>query len=750
MPNTPLADDRAAQLFAEGARLLESHWDESVSMVRLPEHPSYHDARGTLTYAIVLLRQGDGARADRAIRAVLALQELREQDAHYGNFRWTLEEEVVSDLNGVEFVLEGLNYLLRFHSEGLSPDLARDVREALALGLDEIDRLDVQPSYTNIALSDICNSILGGETLGVPYYVERGARRLDEWLEFTNRSGAPHEFNSPTYIGVDIQRLAFLAEQASEPEISLRARIAEERLWLHVAAHYHPRLAQLAGPHSRSYFDGWSGAGGYLKLILWRILGDDNLRRPTPYVLRTREEAEVEVALDVYHCPDYIIEMLRARPFPFDAREITDAANGLDITTYMTDSYALGTASHAYGVGDPPEPWPAFNSLLLHFRRDAAPGYGTLFVRFLVGDGRSRRQSAEGPAEDLWDEGQFVAAQHRNRAILAYGLRPRMRPATSYRLSLRMLGIAPDAEIWAGDRRLDSLPAPIEPGEPLVIAAGEVYVAIISLEPSAMGNGVTVTLSISEGVLTLDIYNYAGPAKSFWEHRSQSGPFYQGNVRNAVVLEVAERTEFPDLRAFRTHITAAHVADSSGPGHEREIAYSSRGGSLSLRYDRADMRLIERRHDGVVYAPPMASARQATAIPPGRDGGAAADEPAGAQWVQSREPIIELADARLFAGTTPKWFFADPARGRYAFVNPGSDEAPVWLETPDTVIECDAFSFGRVDLDEQAAVVRIEAVGEIGAVRLRSVAGLRLHLNGVDVTDAMTQLDDSVREFAGL
>src|SRR5947207_1045895 len=103
------SDERAAQLFDEGARLLEAHWDDVVAMVRYAEHPSHHDARGTLAYAIVLLRQGDTARAERAIRAVLTLQETREQDAHYGNFRWTLEDAVVSDLNGVEFVLDSLN-----------------------------------------------------------------------------------------------------------------------------------------------------------------------------------------------------------------------------------------------------------------------------------------------------------------------------------------------------------------------------------------------------------------------------------------------------------------------------------------------------------------------------------------------------------------------------------------------------------------------------------------------------------------
>src|SRR3990172_4318412 len=236
-----LTDPRAQQLYDEGAASLAARWDDAVDMVQYPDRPQFHDPRGTLAYAGVLLRAGGGdniGRAARAIRAVLALQETREQDAHRGNFRWMLEEEGVRDLNGVEFMLDGLNDLIRDCSGVIPDDLAGEMRDAIALGLAEIDRLDVHPGYTNIVLSDICNTILGGETLGDDEFVDRGARRLDEWFEFTNGSGAPHEFNSPTYLAVDIARMAFLAAQTADPDIALKARVAEERLWLHVAMHY--------------------------------------------------------------------------------------------------------------------------------------------------------------------------------------------------------------------------------------------------------------------------------------------------------------------------------------------------------------------------------------------------------------------------------------------------------------------------------------------------------------------------------
>jgi|CXWL01.1.fsa_nt_gi hypothetical protein len=763
MPDEPL-DPRAQQLYDEGAALLAAAWDDAVSMVRVGDHPDFHDPRGTLAYAGVLLREGtaaSGERAAAAIRAVLAMQERREHDAHCGNFRWMLEDESVNDLNGVEFMLDGLNFLLREHAAGIPDDLATEIRDAIELGLAEIDRLDVHLSYTNIALSDICNSILGGETLGIDEYVDRGARRLDEWFEFTNASGAPHEYNSPTYLAVDIARMAFLAEQTADLDIALKARIAEERLWLHVAAHYHPGLAQLTGPHSRSYFDGWTGAGGLLKLRLWRIMRDDALRRPTPYAARDREEGHIGVALETPHCPEYIQRWLTEKRYPFGSEETGDAAREVDLATYMTAGYALGTASRSYGVGDPPEAWPAPNNLLLQFGREAAPGYGTLFTRYVVDDkglgahvGESG-STTEALPEDWWEEGTFVGAQHRNRAIVAYGLLPRMRSAKSYKLSVNMLGVA-GAEIRIGgdglEQRHGSLEtgpllgqasaAPVhgihvEPGEAVCVGTDAAYVAIIPLEPSDMGSDAGIELHIAGEKLSLDIYNYRGPSKSFWEHRSQAGPFFKGNVRNAVIFEVAERSEFADIDAFAAHIAAATVADSDADEDEREIAYASVGGSIAMRYSLSDMSPIERRFDGVTYAAPM--------------GRAGALDGRGMQFVQSRDSLTQLGRVKVLSATIPKWLSADDDAQHYVFVNPSDDEAPIWFETPDTVIECDAFGFGRIELDDRAGAVSIEAVGEIGAVRIRREGDLRLRINDVDVTDSLLRTTEpSVREFRGL
>ena len=216
------------------------------------------------------------------------------------------------------------------------------------------------------------------------------------------------------------------------------------------------------------------------------------------------------------------------------------------------------------------------------------------------------------------------------------------------------------------------------PGEPIVIAEGAAYIALIPLEPSDMAHGAPIVLNRTEHGLVLDIYNYRGPTKTFWEHRSQSGPFYKGNVRNAVIVEVASRADFADVEAFRRHISGARISDSVDDAYVREIAYASDGGSIAMRYSLWDMELLERRFDGVPYVPPM--------------GRAGAIDGSGMQWLQSRDSMIELADAKLLAGRAPKWLAADGDAGRYVFVNPSDEEVPLWLETPRTIIECDAIA----------------------------------------------------------
>ena len=339
--------------------------------------------------------------------------------------------------------------------------------------------------------------------------------------------------------------------------------------------------------------------------------------------------------------------------------------------------------------------------------------------------------------EDWWDEGTFVSAQNGSRAIVAAGLRPRLRATSSYRLSINMLG-GTGADIRVAGRPIEASGADgyqtVEPGEAVCIGVGDVFVGLIPLEPTDMGaTNDPIRLHVEGDRLALDIYNYRGPAKAWWEYRSLSGPFYKGNVRNAVIIEVAERTAFADVDAFAAHIGNAMVADSVGDDLVREISYASPEGGVTLRYNLLDMTPV-----GLDPHAPLA-----------RFG---ATNGTGPQAWLSRESLMQLGAVKLLAGTEPKWLVADEDRGHYTIIRPTPEEMPLWFETLNTIVECDSIGLSRMELDEQAGTVDVEAVGEIGPVRVRSrlATSLRLSINGADVTDALTTIDDETREFAGL
>jgi len=686
----------------------------------------FYYARDSLSYAFCLLREGGKQKAslaERVIETVLSMQELRPGNSHFGNFRWFWEDEGVTDLNAVEFMLERLIDIMLGFGDRLAPALRGRILEAVRLGLGEIERLDVHESYTNIALLDIRNTLLGSQLLEDAHFRERGRRKIDDWIGYSERSGAPHEFNSPTYCAVDIHAVAALAEHTHAPDVALKARLVEERLWLHVAAHFHRPTCQFSGPHSRAYRHNTVGGRGFLKLVLYKVLGFPELRRPTPHYPWPSEENEVGVALADYHLPDYLRPLFEEKPAEWEVRETVDAEAALDIASYLTPDYCLGTASTGYSVGDPPEPWPQSNAAILYYRRRREPGYGLLYTRYTINDYDSRHLADEQGRvrQQLWDLGQFRGLQHGRRAIWVYGLPPMPITASVHSLKLDVMLVDPDGdtEVWVGSRRFRGRRRRVAPRSLIVIADGQVYLSLIPLEPTNMGQEAPIVLERRPGELVLSIYNYLGPSKNFWEYRTLSGPFYRGNVRNGLVVEVASRSDFPTLADFREHVGRASITDLVSADGVREVGYAGDGGSLALRYSLRDLGVLERRIDGQQYTAPMLDA----------------------PCVRQGKAPIAVGGATLSAGGASAWLLADAGRRLWVAANLSHEVVPFRLETPEGVLECGAFGFGRVVWSgAQGRVdVDVDVPALIRPVRVSGSADLSLWLNGEDVTSRPSQ-----------
>ena len=200
-------------------------------------------------------------------------------------------------------------------------------------------------------------------------------------MRFTVESGAPHEYNSPGYGAIDLAALAALHQHcARDPAVRLQARLLYERLWLHLALHLHRPTGQHAGPHCRCYWGAMmSGQGGVKERSGARPAGTGCSRRGRSAAgPPTSRRLDLALALTQHWLPEAARAWLRrARrdALPCEVRETANRAEGADLTTYLTPSYALGTASRTYGIGqDDYYIEHQANYLLLHYRRPRTAG----------------------------------------------------------------------------------------------------------------------------------------------------------------------------------------------------------------------------------------------------------------------------------------------------------------------------------------------------------------------------------------
>lgn len=720
---------RARELYEIGREELAAQFDPERELVRHDtDEGLYYTPRGTLTYARCLLLDGDAAErtlAARMIERVLASQERQPGNIHEGNFPWMVEDGHVTDLNAVEFVLEQLCHIL-LESEGRLPAPTRAaILAALRLGLAEVARLDVDIAYTNICLLDIHNSVLGGQLLGAPGWRERGERKLARWAAYTAASGAPREYNSPTYCGVDLTALAALAEHAADPAARLLARLLEERIWLHVAAHYHTPTTQLAGPHSRAYQRDVTGGRGFLKVVLYKVLGDERLLERSPFYPYQQGEGYIDVARATYHCPRPVLALLAAKPLPFAVRETADATEGLDLSSALTADWALGAASRTYSEQS--------DNLLLHYRKAAEPGFGVVYTRFILNDkriGSVYHASARSRSSNLNDEGDFRGLHHRNKALGVYGLRPQTADLASVRLDVFFPGRAGLGRVLVGNRPVGDLPLDLPAGAPLIVEDGAVYVGVLPLRHSNLGRAAPVRLEERDGDLVLSTVIYEGQPKRFWEYSSLGGPFYRGNIECGLALEVAARDEFPDAAAFAAHLAAARVEDVTADG-VRTIRYRSGGDELLLRYRLADLGIVERRANVAALAPvPLASPLAVQGRPLDGSGAlrlgdarlAAPGDPEGqaASWLYLDPEGVEIVAARATAAAGP-WELRLPGGRRLATDALGPARAAYRPDEGRLELEC-AGAVGDIALYGWPDRPMLVANGEEIGARLREVA----------------------------
>ena len=336
---------------AEPLRLPENY-DPEVSMVRDRDR---HSTREAAELAENLLANGapqDIETAAKVLDAVIACQEQRDGARHQGNFLWNREDEAIRDLNGVEFVLRHLIPMMIRNGDRHPEDAPARMLACIRLGVDEVRRMDVAVTYTNIATMDCLNSCLGGELLNNPEVAQRGYAKLKKLADVTASNGTIYEFYSPGYTQVTVDALHRLSSLARDRDTAVRARTMLARLALTTALHISSSTGRLAGPFSRAYFD--------------EVMSESE---PESEYLRAWAAEGV--------VPEWIVRVLdRSMPLPMQIEEGSARDWNMSATTYFEEVFSMGVATREVSNQT--------SGIVIRYAGGGSQQPGTVFSRYLV------------------------------------------------------------------------------------------------------------------------------------------------------------------------------------------------------------------------------------------------------------------------------------------------------------------------------------------------------------------------------
>ncbi|MCU0914120.1 MAG: hypothetical protein MUC88_06110 [Planctomycetes bacterium] len=341
---------RQDQSYDAAARMLQASFSSPGYHTTLTGG-TVHRTRETLKYAVALLDAGDPERFQRAeqiLDRVIALQDQEPNSPTYGIWSWFLEEPLDKmsppDWNWADFCGTQLLQVAIDHANRLSPELQQRVKDSILHAARSIQRRNVGPGYTNIALMGTYVTLVAGERLGVPALRDYGKQRLRRFYDYTQQKGSFSEYNSPTYTLVAIEEISRMRQHVRDLESRELLEELNEFAWRHLARRFHPPTKQWAGPHSRCY------------ATLLRPSALAAIQQASGDRLEFLPAAQAWESLDAHrlrlHCPNDLLANftnLNGSREEVEAFE-KNAAGEHDIigTTYLHPDFALGSVN----VGD--------------------------------------------------------------------------------------------------------------------------------------------------------------------------------------------------------------------------------------------------------------------------------------------------------------------------------------------------------------------------------------------------------------
>jgi len=219
-----------------------------------------HPTRESFVYAVALLDGGDADERERALAILDRLLSLQDTDPArptYGIWSWFMDEPLEQmappDWNWADFCGAQLLEIALTHGPFLPLALQVRIKEAILHAARSIQKRDVGPHYTNIAIMGSFVSLVAAETYDVPDLRNYAMAKFRRFHAYTREQGGFAEYNSPTYTVVAVDELGRLLRYARDPEARAMAGEIYHMAWKEIASHFHAPTRQWAGPQSRAY-----------------------------------------------------------------------------------------------------------------------------------------------------------------------------------------------------------------------------------------------------------------------------------------------------------------------------------------------------------------------------------------------------------------------------------------------------------------------------------------------------------------
>lgn len=524
-------------------------------------------------------------------------------------------------LSACDFSTMGLIEMLIRFPERLTPSNRQKLRDHIATQIEHIRKphnsfIGGNDNFPAMATFIFC---VGGELLGNRRAVQDGLDNLHALADLLGRRGFISEYNSPTYSGVTLHGLDETANHVRHPVARRLARQAAERVWLDVAAHWHPHIAAHAGPFSRAYHANSIAWTGLTTWMLWQVFGDAIVVDPLARVFGPDSETGLEARTNIlpfcravctghvgtiHHIPDYIGELMFQKRYPFrvtgtaeygsfhvgdyrllpngayvhvPGRAVDFGADSVATTTFMQPDYALGTATKMFLSGTQTD---AFFALWRRQPRVRAWGdVRSLFARYLVNDTRPEDKDSGGL---LAHQGLTFAVQDDQRALVL------VHPAGTVREKVRALRLAlvlqeltgPIDEIWFGNRRLPNGDGESDKPDWIILRDGPVLAAFHPLAPTNAGRQVLLRSRQENGYRVISFYNREAAApRDYGFEESQI-------IQNGFICELSTVRREGSPRAFLKRLRQAEISDSTLM-ESRRVRYRRGGRELLLWIDPA-------------------------------------------------------------------------------------------------------------------------------------------------------------------